>query len=79
MSAYNFNCIICYSTKLRKDHIMDRMESIDTSDIKTHHPHVPPIFVVQMQIPTEAPSSLFSSAEDGPGWAIIMYFKITEV
>ena len=58
---------------------MQRMQGIDTSDIHTHHPSIPPIFVVQVQLPSEPPTSMFSSAEDGPGWAIVMYFKITEV
>jgi hypothetical protein len=36
------------------------------------------VFVVQIQIPSEPPPSIFSTVEDGPGWAIVMYFKITE-
>lgn len=48
------------------------------TSIETFHPHVPPVFVVQVQIPSDPPSSLFSTAEDGPGWAIVMYFAITE-
>ena len=66
------------SAKNRKDHIAQRMALIDTSDIHTNNPHVPPIFIVQMQIPSDPPPSLFSTVEDGPGWAIVMYFRITE-
>ena len=33
--------------------------------------------VVQLQIPSEPPG-MFSTAEDGPGWALVMYFMITE-
>jgi hypothetical protein len=35
--------------------------------------------VIQIQIPSEPPASFFSSSEDGPGWAVVMFFKITEV
>lgn len=68
--------VIC--TKARKDHIAERMALFDTSDIRTNHPHVPPLFIVQMQIPSDPPPNLWTSVEDGPGWAIVMYFKITE-
>ena len=47
--------------------------------IDTHHPHVPPVFIIQVQIPSEPPTSLFSSSTDGPGWMLVMFFNITEV
>ncbi len=47
--------------------------------METYHPHVPPIIIVQIQIPSEPPPSMFTSVEDGPGWAILMFFKITKV
>lgn len=34
--------------------------------------------MVQIQIPSEPPQSFFSNSEDGPGWAVVMYFRITE-
>ena len=68
--------VIC--TKQRKDHIAERMALMDVSDLHTNHPHVPPIFIVQMQIPSDPPPNLWTTVEDGPGWAIVMYFKITE-
>ncbi len=68
-----------FSAKQRVDHAATRFQLPDTSHINTNHPHVPPIFVVQIQIPSEPPTSFFSSSEDGPGWAVVMYFKITEV
>ena len=40
---------------------------------------VPPIFVIQIQIPSEPPTSLFTTVQDGPGWAIVMYYRVTEV
>lgn len=47
--------------------------------MNTGHEFVPPVFVVQIQIPSEPPASLFSTVEDGPGWSIVMYLRITEV
>jgi len=67
----------CFCTKNRLDHATQRFQLPDTSDIDTHHPHVPPIFVVQIQIPAEPPPSLFSNVEDGPGWSILMYYRIS--
>mmetsp|Transcript_9107 Transcript_9107/g.13579 ORF Transcript_9107/g.13579 Transcript_9107/m.13579 type:complete len:603 (+) Transcript_9107:42-1850(+) len=67
-----------FCTKERVDHAASRFQLPDTSHIDTHSKWVPPIFVIQIQIPSEPPSSLFSTAQDGPGWAIVMYYRITE-
>ena len=38
------------------------------------------IFTIpQIQIPADPPPSFFTSVEDGPGWAILMYYRISEV
>lgn len=73
-----------HSTKLRADHCSPRFQLLDPSskapiNVDTGHPHVPPVFVIQIQIPSDPPSGFFTSAEDGPGWAIMMYYRITEV
>jgi hypothetical protein len=47
--------------------------------VDTHNAFVPPVFVIQIQIPSDPPSGFFTSAEDGPGWAILMYYRISEV
>eukprot|EP01034_Spumella_vulgaris_P024243 gene24243-30562_t len=67
-----------FCTKLRVDHAATRFQLPDTSHINTHNEFVPPIVIVQIQIPSEPPTSIFSSAEDGPGWAIVMYYRISE-
>ncbi len=67
------------STKSRIDHAAQRFELPDTAHLQTGNKFVPPIFIIQLQIPSEPPSSLFSSADDGPGWSIVMYYRITEV
>jgi hypothetical protein len=46
------------------------------SSSPSHHPFLQ---VIQIQIPSEPPASFFTSSEDGPGWAIMMYYMITEV
>lgn len=61
------------------DHAARRFKLPDTSHINTYNKHVPPLLIIQIQIPSEAPQSFFTSPDDGPGWAIMMYFKITEV
>ncbi len=49
----------------------------ELTSIDTGHPDVPPVMVVQIQIPLEEPS-LFNPVSDGPGWSIMMYLRITE-
>jgi hypothetical protein len=60
------------------DHVAQKFQLPDTSHIVTNHSHVPPIMIVQIQIPSEPPKSMFSSSDNGPGWALVMYFRITE-
>lgn len=68
-----------FCTKLRQDHACQRFAiPEELLSVDTNHSSVPPVFVVQIQIPSDPPPSFFSSVEDGPGWAILMYFKITE-
>lgn len=78
-SAPLFDCIAVdiFCTKTRADHAAPRFTLPDTSHINTYNQHVPPYFIIQIQIPSEAPP-MFATVEDGPGWAILMYFMITE-
>jgi hypothetical protein len=68
--------VFCSHTRMDhatpKFHLPDEYTSIDT-----HDPYVPPIMVVQIQIPAEEPP-LFVTVDDGPGWCIMMYFKISD-
>jgi hypothetical protein len=75
---------IYHSTKLRADHCSSRFKFADPNssapiNVDTHNAFVPPVFVIQIQIPSDPPSGFFTSAEDGPGWAILMYYRISEV
>ena len=74
---YEIFAMDCFCTDKRLDHVTSKMELPDTSDIKIANPHVPPIFVVQLQLPSDPPP-LISTIEDGPGWSLVMYFKITK-
>lgn len=68
-----------FCTKQRCDHATQRFAlPEDLVNVDTFNEHVPPIFVVQIQIPSEPPPSMFTTVEDGPGWSILLYFKITE-
>ncbi len=76
---YEIFAVDIFSSESRIDHITEKiqmpstaMEAIESNK----HPHVPSIFVVQVQIPSDKPP-MFSTVEDGPGWSIVMYFKIT--
>lgn len=77
-SPFYSSLIIKRSARQRVDHAAERFQLPDTSHIQTNNPHVPPIFVVQLQIPSDPPKSIFSSSDNGPGWALVMYYRITE-
>lgn len=76
---YDIVGVDVFRTKARMDHIARDFHLPDVSRIQTHHSSVPPLFIIQLQIPSEPPPSFFSTTEDGPGWSIVMYYKITEV
>jgi hypothetical protein len=67
-----------FSTHQRLDHATQKFSlPDDLVKVDTHHDGVPPIMVIQIQIPVDEPSYM-NPVEDGPGWSIMMYFKITE-
>lgn len=66
------------SAKNRIDHVAQFIKLENTDHIDTHNEFVPPLLVIQIQLPSDAPP-LFETIEDGPGWAIVMYFRITKV
>jgi hypothetical protein len=78
----------CFCTEARKDNIsrlmdldsiqgvhdiVDRLKSAKAPNVQ----HIPPVFVFQMQLPSEAPG-LFGGKEDGPGWAMCVFFKLSD-
>jgi hypothetical protein len=75
---YEVIAVDVFRTKSRIDHVARKFALPDTSHIQTNHRFVPPLFVIQLQIPSEPPPSFFSTVEDGPGWSVVMYYRITE-
>ena len=77
---YEIFAVDIFSSEARIDHITEKVQmppSAIEAINNNKHPHVPSIFVVQIQIPSEKPP-MFSTVEDGSGWSIVMYFKITQ-
>ena len=76
---YDVFAVDVFSANSRIDHaaekffIPEKWANIDTGNNNL----VPPVFVVQIQIPSDAPS-FFSSVDNGPGWSICMFFAITD-
>ena len=75
----------CFYTDKRKDHIARFMDLPDIKAIREKLAQapgkakfVPPLFVFQLQLPVEAPSMFSAKKEDGPGWAMCVYFKLSD-
>lgn len=49
------------------------------TDIETNNPSVPPLFVINFQIPSESGVvfSMFQDIKDGPGYSVVLYFCMT--
>lgn len=77
---YSVFAVDVFCTDNRIDNVTQHMELPDCSDLQINNPHVPPVFCVQVQMPSDPPASSFSPyvTEDGPGWAIVVYFKMTQ-
>jgi len=63
-------------TDYKIDEISSEVALPDTDSINTHDPNVPPIFVVNVQFPTEPPG--WTSVDDGPGIQVVIYFRIKD-
>jgi len=40
--------------------------------------NVPSLFVINVQLPSEFPTSIFKEITDGPGWSLVYYFRWTD-
>jgi hypothetical protein len=77
-ALYECFAVDVFSAAARIDNVGQRFEIPDMyTKVNTRNAFVPPVFVVQIQIPADSPS-LFSTVTDGPGWAMCMFFRITE-
>jgi Protein ENHANCED DISEASE RESISTANCE 2, C-terminal len=48
-------------------------------DMETNKSDVPPLFIVNFQIPSEYPTTIFREITDGPGWSLVLYFRMSQV
>ena len=76
-AIYEAFAVDTFCARKRIDHIAQFLTLPDVKNINTYNEFVPPILMIQLQLPSDSPP-LFGAVEDGPGWAIVMYFKITE-
>ena len=79
--------IDCFCMDSRQDHIATQMQLPDTTALRNrlnkcegNSKSIPPLLIFQIQLPSDPPPSMmsWSTAEDGPGWAICVFFQITE-
>jgi len=75
----------CFCMDNRRDHIAQYMDLPEmkaiTAKLATapgYAKEVPPLFVFQLQLPSDPPASFFSHVEDGPGWAMCVFFRLTD-
>ena len=70
----------CVQSPGRIDNIGSKMNfPSGWKEMVTHHPKVPPLFIINFQIPSEFPTSFFSEITDGPGWSLVLYFRMSQV
>ena len=48
-------------------------------EMETNRSGVPPLFIVNFQIPSEYPTTIFKEITDGPGWSLVLYFRMSQV
>lgn len=48
-------------------------------DLNTSVKNMPPLFIVNFQIPSQFPISLFKEITDGPGASLVIYFRMSQV
>ena len=70
----------CFQSGKRTDDIGSKVNFPTAwKEMNTHLPLVPPLFIINFQIPCEFPTSLFKEITDGPGWSLVLYFRMTQV
>lgn len=78
-ALYELVGVDCIQSALRVDDIGSKLQfPAEWEDAVSNHPDVPPVFVVNAQIPSNFDTSLFSFTEitDGDGWSLVQYFRI---
>ena len=81
LTIFFLDCSV-YKSASKIDNIGSKVQlPVEWTNINTNNPLVPPVFIVQCQLPevtmlSSLPS--FSEITDGPGWSITVYFRIKE-
>ena len=72
------NCIGMEFIKCDKriDNIASKVKIPDEWIIETNNKLIPPLFIVNVQIPAENPVSIFQEVNDGTGYSLVYYFQL---
>ena len=78
-SLYNIVGIDVVKTPKRIDNFGSKVSlPAEWKSIRCNRPGVPPIFIVNFQMPSEFPTTIFKTITDGPGWSILFYLQMSQ-
>ena len=78
-ALYNIVGIDVIKTPNKIDNIGAKVRIPDEwKSIRCNRNGVPPIFIVNLQMPSEFPTTIFKTITDGPGWSIVFYFSMSQ-
>lgn len=78
-ALYNIVGIDIVRTPSKIDNIGSKITIPDEwKSIRCHRSGVPPIFIVNFQMPAEFPTTIFKTIKDGPGWSIVFYLQMSQ-
>jgi hypothetical protein len=70
----------CIQSGKRIDNIGSKVDIPSAwTGLNTHCPKVPSLFIINVQIPSEFPTTIFREITDGPGWSLVLYFRMNQV
>lgn len=80
LSPSSLSTYSIYKTASKIDNIGSKVQLPSEWKVKTNQPDVPPIFIVQCQLPEVSLISMptFAEITDGPGWSVTLYFRIKQ-
>ncbi len=68
-----------FSCDSRIDNIASHVKiPAEWTAIKLDNPDVPPLFVANFQFPADFSSSMFKTVDNGAGWSLVFYFRVTD-
>lgn len=82
-SLYDLMAMDIYYSQERIENIGSKVQLLDEwTRMETNHPDVPPVFVVNGQVPEvslgSSVGSFFVDKSDGPGWNYVLYFRLSQ-